>query len=388
MRDVAILGVGMTRFGKFLERSLKELAREAVDAALASAGLGREAVQAAVVGNAMAGLMSGQECVRGQVVLREIGIGGIPVVNTENACASSSTALHLGWLWVASGLHDVVLVLGMEKLFHADKQRSFRALAGAADVDAIAAYPETRSMFMDYYADLTRAHMRRFGTTPEQFAAVAVKNHWHGSLNPNAQYRNTCTVDEVLASPMIVEPLTRLMCSPIGDGAAALVVVAGERARRVGGRPVWMKASVIGSCKERGADEPEITERVAGRAYEMAGIGPDDVDVVELHDGSAPAEVIAYEHLGLCPAGEGGRLVADGETALGGRIPVNPSGGLIARGHPVGATGAAQVCELVWQLRGEADRRQVPGARVGLAHNGGGLVQGESAATVVHVLAT
>ncbi len=259
MRDVAILGVGMTRFGKFLERSLKELAREAVDAALASAGLGREAVQAAVVGNAMAGLMSGQECVRGQVVLREIGIGGIPVVNTENACASSSTALHLGWLWVASGLHDVVLVLGMEKLFHADKQRSFRALAGAADVDAIAAYPETRSMFMDYYADLTRAHMRRFGTTPEQFAAVAVKNHWHGSLNPNAQYRNTCTVDEVLASPMIVEPLTRLMCSPIGDGAAALVVVAGERARRVGGRPVWMKASVIGSCKERGADEPEIT---------------------------------------------------------------------------------------------------------------------------------
>jgi acetyl-CoA acetyltransferase len=176
------------------------------------------------------------------------------------------------------------------------------------------------------------------------------------------------------------------MCSPIGDGAAAVVLVAGEQARRLGGRPVWVKASALDSCKERSPGEPEITERVARRAWEMAGIGPEDVDVVELHDGSAPAELIAYEHLGLCSPGDGGRLVADGETALGGRVPVNPSGGLIARGHPVGATGVAQICELFWQLRGEAGKRQVDGARVAVAHNGGGLVRGESAATVVHVL--
>lgn len=386
MRDVAIVGAGMTRFGKFLDRSLKDLAREAVDAACADAGIERGALQAAVVGNALAGLMSGQECVRGQVVLREIGIGDIPVVNTENACASSSTALHLAWLYVASGAHDLVLVLGMEKLFHEDKQRSFRALAGAADVDAVAAYPESRSMFMDYYADLARDHMERFGTTREQYAAVAVKNHHHGSLNPRAQYRNLCTVEEVIGSPLIVDPLTRLMCSPIGDGAAAVVVASAERARQLGSAPVWIKASALASGNDRQPGEPGIDERVARRAYEQAGIGPQEIDVVELHDGAAPAELFAYEKLGLCAKGEGGRLIADGDTALGGRVPVNPSGGLIARGHPVGATGVAQVCELVWQLRGEAEGRQVPGARTALAHNGGGLVRGESAATVVHIL--
>ncbi|MGD9763547.1 MAG: thiolase family protein [Candidatus Binatia bacterium] len=386
MRDVAIVGAGMTRFGKFLDRSLKDLAREAVDGALNDAGLERSALEAAVVGNALAGLLSGQECVRGQVVLRELGIGAIPVINTENACASSSTALHLAWLYVASGAYDVVLALGMEKLYHEDKQRSFRALAGAADVEEVAAYPESRSMFMDYYADLARAHMEQYGTTREQYAAVAVKNHHHGSLNPRAQYRNLCTVEEVLAAPLIVDPLTRLMCSPIGDGAAAVIVTSAERARQLGRTPIWIKASVMGSGSERAEGDPGIDERVARRAYEQAGVGPQDIDVVELHDGAATAELLAYEKLGLCGVGEAGRLISDGETALGGRIPVNPSGGLISRGHPVGATGVAQVCELTWQLRGEAEQRQVADARVGLAHNGGGLVRGESAATVVHIL--
>lgn len=376
----------MTRFGKFLDRSLKDLAREAVDGALNDAGLERSALEAAVVGNALAGLLSGQECVRGQVVLRELGIGAIPVINTENACASSSTALHLAWLYVASGAYDVVLALGMEKLYHEDKQRSFRALAGAADVEEVAAYPESRSMFMDYYADLARAHMEQYGTTREQYAAVAVKNHHHGSLNPRAQYRNLCTVEEVLAAPLIVDPLTRLMCSPIGDGAAAVIVTSAERARQLGRTPIWIKASVMGSGSERAEGDPGIDERVARRAYEQAGVGPQDIDVVELHDGAATAELLAYEKLGLCGVGEAGRLISDGETALGGRIPVNPSGGLISRGHPVGATGVAQVCELTWQLRGEAEQRQVADARVGLAHNGGGLVRGESAATVVHIL--
>jgi acetyl-CoA acetyltransferase len=408
MRDVAILGAGMTRFGKYLDRSLKDLAREATDRALESAGLERSAIQAAAVGNAMAGLMSGQECVRGQVVLREMGIGGIPVVNTENACASSATALHLGWLYVASGLHDVVLALGMEKLYHEDKRRSFQAIGSAVDVElmrellagmkrsageaAAGAAPsgapgESRSMFMDFYAQMARAHMERFGTTKEQFAKVAVKNHEHGSLNPYAQYQDRCTLAEVLASPTVAEPLTRLMCSPIGDGAAAVVLVSAEKARQLGGRPVWIRASVLGSGQDPAPGLPGIVERTSRRAYELAGIGPEDVHVVELHDASAPAEIITYEELGLCRPGEGGRLVDDGVTALGGRVPVNTSGGLLAKGHPVGATGVAQVCELVWQLRGENGKRQVEGARVALAENGGGMVRSEAAAMAIHVLA-
>ena len=407
MRDVAILGAGMTRFGKYLDRSLKDLAREATDGALAHAGLERGAVQAAVVGNAMAGLMSGQECVRGQVVLREMGIGGIPVVNTENACASSATALHLGWLYVASGMYDVVLALGMEKLYHEDKKRSFQAIGSAVDVElmrelvanmkrtaaetvkdgkATGAPGESRSMFMDFYAAMARAHMQRYGTTKAQFAKVAVKNHEHGSRNPYAQYQDRCTLEEVLASPTIAEPLTRLMCSPIGDGAAAAVIVSAEKARQLGGKPIWIRASVLGSGQDPAAGQPGIVERASRQAYERAGIGPEDVNVVELHDASAPAELITYEELGLCAPGEGGRLVDEGVTALGGRVPVNPSGGLLAKGHPVGATGVAQVCELVWQLRGEAGKRQVEGAKVALAENGGGMVRNEAAAMAIHVL--
>jgi acetyl-CoA acetyltransferase len=234
---------------------------------------------------------------------------------------------------------------------------------------------------------MARAHMQRWGTTKEQFAKVAVKNHEHGSLNPYAQYRDRCTLEEVLASPLIAEPLTRLMCSPIGDGAAAVVLVSAEKARQLGGKPIWIRASVLGSGQDPAPNLPGIVERTSGKAYEVAGIGPGDVDVVELHDASAPAEVLTYEELGLCAPGEGGRLVDEGVTALGGRVPVNPSGGLLAKGHPVGATGVAQVCELFWQLRGEAGSRQVAGAKVGLAENGGGMVRNEAAAMAIHVLA-
>jgi acetyl-CoA acetyltransferase len=405
MREVAVIGMGMTRFGKYLDRGLKELAREAVDGALESAGVDKSALQAAVVGNAAAGLITGQEMVRAQVVLREMGIGGIPVINTENACASSSTAFHLAWLYVASGMCDVALALGMEKLYHEDKKRSFAAIGSAVDVELVqrimaqleasqkekpaaegGGAGQARSLFMDLYAALARAHMQRYGTTKEQFAKVAVKNHYHGSLNPHAQYREVYTLAEVMDSPLVTEPLTRLMCSPIGDGAAAAIICSADKASQFTTKPVFVKASVLKSGQDHGPEAPDISERAAKASYEMAGIGPEEIDVAELHDATAPAELILYEEMGFCPYGEGGRLIDTGYTKLGGKLPVNVSGGLIAKGHPIGATGVAQIYEIFVQLRGEAGDRQVEGAKVGVTENNGGMVKNENAAASVHIL--
>jgi acetyl-CoA acetyltransferase len=397
MRQVAVVGAGMTRFGKHQDRSMKDLAREAVENALRAAGIEKEAIEAAAVGNAVAGLITGQECIRGQVVLREMGIGGIPVINTENACASSSTAFHLAWLYVASGMYDTVLAVGMEKLFHLDKKKTFNAIGSAIDLELAdefarqmsgeqaAGAGESRSVFMDYYANLARAHMARHGTTREQFARVAAKNHTNGSLNPHAQFQTPRTVEDILAAPLIAEPLTRMMCSPIGDGAAAVVVTTAEKARRLTAKPVYVRASIVASSQQHATDEPGIVTNAAQKAYTMAGIGPEEVRVVEVHDATAPAELIVYEELGLCRVGEGGRMIDDGVTKLGGRVPVNPSGGLLAKGHPVGATGVAQICEIFWQLRGEAGKRQVSGARVGLTENGGGVLGNENAVASVHI---
>jgi acetyl-CoA acetyltransferase len=410
MRQVAIIGAGMTRFGKFLDRSLKDLGREAVEEALRSAGMEKSQIEAAVVGNATAGLITGQECIRGQVILREMGFGDIPIINTENACASSSTAFHLAWLYVASGMYDATLALGVEKLYHEEKRRSYQAIGASVDVELVqqilarmqevaaekakegatapgsAGAGQSRSMFMDIYAALARNHMQKYGTTKEQFGRVAVKNHYHGSLNPHAQYRERYTLEEILSSPLVAEPLTRLMCSPIGDGAAALVVTTAEKARQYTTKPVLVRASVLGSGKDLAPDEPTAGARVARRAYEAAGVGPEDVNVIELHDATAPAEIVIYEELGLCPLGEGGRLIDSGYTDLGGKVPVNTSGGLLSKGHPIGATGTGQLCEIFWQLRGECGDRQVEGARVGLTENGGGMVRGEPAAVSVHIL--
>ena len=397
MREVAVIGAGMTRFGKYIDRSMKDLAREAVEGALRTAGVEQQELQAAAVGNAVAGLVTGQECIRGQVVLRDMGIGGIPVINTENACASSSTAFHLAWLYVASGMYDTVLALGMEKLFHAEKRRTFEAIGSAIDLEQAESFAremsgeqsagvgESRSVFMDYYANLARRHMAEYGTTKEHYARIAAKNHTNGSLNPHAQYQTPRTVEEVLAAPLIAEPLTRMMCSPIGDGAAAVIVTTADKARQLTSKPVFVRASTLGSSEEHGTHAPGIVVKVADKAYAMAGIGPDELDVVEVHDATAPAELLVYEELGLCGLGQGGQLVAEGVTSLGGRLPVNPSGGLLAKGHPVGATGVAQIAEIFWQLRGQADKRQVPGARVGLTENGGGVLDGENAAASIHI---
>jgi acetyl-CoA acetyltransferase len=400
----------MTRFGKWMDKTLKDLGREAVEAAMKEAGVDKPQIEAAIVGNATAGLITGQEMIKAQVILREMGFGDIPMINTENACASSSTAFHLAWMYVASGMYDCVLALGVEKLYHEDKRRSFQAIGSAVDMTAVQdllkataargrkagekatdageGAGEKRSMFMDFYAAGAREHMKRYGTTPVQFAKIAVKSHYNASLNPYAQYRETYSVEDVLNSPMVAEPLTRLMCSPIGDGAAALVLCSEEKARQLTTKPVWVTASILGSGKDRAPGEPGVTTRMANKAYQMAGVGPEDIDVIELHDASAPAELMEYEELGLCKVGEGGKLIEEGVTALDGKIPVNPSGGLLSKGHPIGATGCAQLTEIFWQLRGEAGDRQVKSgnAKVGLTQNGGGMMRGEAAAMAVHIL--
>ena len=404
-----IAGVGMTRFGKHLETGLKALGAEAVRSAIGDAGIALADLDAAYVGNAAAGLVTGQESIRGQVILRSLGLGRLPVVNVENACASGSTAVHQAAAMVSAGLHDCVLALGVEKLYHADKQKSFAAFSGAVDVEALqeimarlraataaaagekksegGAPGEKRSMFMDIYAAAARMHMHRYGTTVEQFAAVSAKNSLHGSLNPRAQFREAMSVAEVLAAPMIAPPLTRPMCSPIGDGAAAVVVMSERKARELGvAKPVRVLASVLRSGWDHGPDEPGTVEVCSQAAYAQSGVGPEDLDLVECHDASAPAEIMAYESLGLCPRGEGGKLVESGATQLGGRLPVNTSGGLLRKGHPVGATGVAQIVEITEQLQGRSDARQVPNARVGLAHNGGGNIGSDAAAMCVTIL--
>lgn len=405
--NAVVAGVGMTRFGKMLDRGMKSIGAEAVEAAIKDAGLAASDIEAAYVGNAAAGLVTGQECIRGQVVLRSAGIGKIPVVNVENACASASTALHQAAAMVTAGLYDVVLALGVEKLYDEDKRKSFAAFSGAVDVEALAEIMarlkegaretgattategagQNRSMFMDIYAASARSHMKRFGTTERQFARIASKNSFHGSMNPRAQFREHLSIEDVLAAPMIAEPLTRPMCSPIGDGAAAAIIISERKAKQLGlTSPVRISSMVLRSGWDHGADEAGLVEVCSSEAYQEAGVGPKDLSVIEVHDASAPAELMAYESLGLCGKGEGGQLIDSDATRLGGSIPVNTSGGLLRKGHPVGATGIAQIVELTEQLQGRSGDRQVNGAKVALAQNGGGNIGSDAAAMCVTVL--
>jgi len=403
-----IAGVGMTQFGKFLDQGLKAIGTKAIEAALADAGMDKSELQAAWVGNAAAGLVTGQESIRGQVVLRNAGIGKIPVINVENACASASTAFNQAAMMVSAGLYDVAIAVGVEKLYHEDKTKSFGAFTGAVDVEAMAEIMaalkknaeatgateasgggagKKRSMFMDIYAAGARNHMKKYGTTVEQFAGVSAKNSFHGSMNERAQFREALTVEQVLASPMIAEPLTRPMCSPIGDGAAAAIIVSEKKAKELGLKdPVKVLCSAMVSGWDHEDGVPGAADLAAANAYEEAGVGPEDLSIVELHDASAPGEIFAYESLGLAAKGEGGKLISDGTTKLGGRLPVNTSGGLLRKGHPVGATGIAQIVEITEQLQGRAGDRQVEGAKIGLAHNGGGSIGNDGAAMCVTIL--
>ena len=390
MRKVVIGGVGMTSFGKFLERNLKSLAEESVSLALKDARVSVDEVDRVFFGNAAAGVVTGQEMIRAQSSLRNTGLDGKPMFNVENACASGSSALNLAWLSVASGQSETALVVGVEKLTHEDKAVSFGAFAKAVDLEE--PLPEgvttgTGSLFMDLYAAKARKWMEKTGAQASDFARVVVKSRRAGSLNPHAQFRNETSVEEVLASRMVSDPLTLFMCSSIGDGGAAVFICSEQFAAKRDIRPVYIRASSIVSAKADGSGEL-VAVRAANAAYEQAGIGPSDVHVVELHDASAPAELIHYENLGLCAPGDAPKLIRSGDTDIGGRISVNPSGGLLSRGHPVGATGVAQIVELTQQLRGQAGARQRPGAKVALAENNGGQLAGDSAVALVTILST
>ena len=400
---VHIAGIAMTALGKRPNDTVKSLTAEAVREALADGGAGPADIEAAWFANTRQPMLEGQNTVRGQIALRACGLTGIPVVNVENACASGSTALLQAIHWLRAGGGDIALVVGAEKMVYPDRpDRVAAAFMGGTDIhdrEGVLAYirdmggetpAQGRSLFMDLYAAQARAHMARFGTTQEDFARAAAKNHTAAALNPKSQYRTPMTVEQVLADKPIVHPFTRAMCAPVSDGAAAMVVCSDRGLARLGaaGRAVRVRACALLSASDRAADDfgRHIGRRAADKAYEQADVAPEAIDVAEVHDATSYAEIQQIENLRLAEAGTVGARMARGDFALGGRTPVNPSGGLVAKGHPVGATGIGQLYELAIQLRGEAGGRQVDGARLAIAENGGGFLGVEEAATVVTIL--
>ncbi len=463
MRDVYVIGIDTIKFGRYLDLSVKDLAQQSTAACLKDAGLNKEDLQAIWFSNSSWGFGTGQDCIRGQVALRSMGIQGIPITNVENACASGSTAFHHAWLGVASGLYDVTMAVGAEKLYNKNKMATFAAFMGGMDIENClenvrllgggklnkiapdivekfrANYPEIKkekykqsfgdktkqqfkdfrdtavvainmgeklgydtiyqlqkissgdhSPFMDLYGQAARLHMQEYGSTIEQLAHIATKSHFNGSLNPNAQYQFKTTVEKVLQDRLVSFPITRSMCAPIGDGSASAILCSGKMVRKLGlqKQAVKVRASILGSGMDQpeGSDIPNIGERLALQAYEIAGLGPNDIDLAEVHDATSFGEIVQAENLGFCKKGDGGLIAEQGETSLGGRIPINTSGGLTSRGHPIGASGLAQLHEAVMQLRGQCGARQVEGARIAMAENGGGALGAEEAAMCMHIL--
>ena len=376
MREVSVIGVGMIPFAKYREKTLAEIGWPAVKAAIEDAGVDKKDIEAAYCGSALGGMMSGQR------VLKQLGITGLPITNVENACSSSSSAFRQAYIAVAAGVYDVVLVLGVAKL---------TKFGGGTLPLEKEDFEVTHGLVMPaLYGMRARRYMHDYGLTKEQLASVAVKAHKHGAKNEDAQYRNEVTLEEVMNAREIADPFTLLHCCPSGDGASAVVIASAEKARQFTTKPVRVACSEVNSGKYmtgfRDMTTPEITVRGAKQAYEEAAIGPDDVDVAEVHDAFTIAELLYYEALGFCGKGEAARLLEDGETSIGGRIPVNPSGGLLSKGHPIGATGTAQIVEIVRQLRGQAGNRQVDGAKVGLTHcTGGGISGFDHGACSIHM---
>jgi acetyl-CoA acyltransferase len=367
-RDVCVIGVGMTKFER-CERDFTELVREAVGDALKMSGVAPDALE-----QAFAGYVNGMST-QGQRALYGMGIGGLPVYNVHNYCSTGSTALHLGYQAIAAGMNECVLAFGFEKMQKGPLEKQLTGLDDIAKETDKGAPPIAARMF----GDGGRQHMELYGTTKEQFAKVSVKNHRHSVNNPRSQYREACSLEEVLASRLVYDPLTILQCCPTSDGAGAAVLCSEEFAQKQGiSRPVKIVAQAMqtdhledfamGSLGWIGIG---MSRRAAQKVYEQAGLGPKDVDVIELHDCFSTNELVTYESLGLCKDGEGGRLIDEDQVTYGGKWVVNPSGGLLSKGHPLGATGLAQCAELVWQLNGMAEKRQVEGARVALQHNVG-----------------
>ena len=409
---IYILGSGMIKFGKWLEKGVKDLTGEALDAVLKDCELSKEDIEAAWFSNTMWGMYSFQHSIRGQVALTANGLDRIPITNVENACASASTALHGAWTAIKAGLYDCALAIGVEKLYDTDRQKVMGSFMAGTDVEEMTAVvanlkkqekerkekegdkkeaaggekkKEGHSAFMDFYAAGARNHMEKYGTTQRQLAAVAAKAHNNSTLNPLAQYTFPQTIEQVMEDRIVAYPLTRAMCAPIGDGAAAAIICNETFLKKhPSARAIKIRASVLeGGTRQSPGD---ISERAGEKAYKVAGLGPEDIDMMEVHDATAFGEISQVEALGFCPVGEGGPFAESGATALDGKIPVNPSGGLISRGHPIGASGLAQIYELVTQLRGEAGKRQIEKHRIAMTENGGGTVGAGEAAMTIHIL--
>ncbi|SFQ29012.1 Acetyl-CoA acetyltransferase [Pseudomonas sp. NFPP07] len=410
MEPIYIAGIAMTQFGRHPERSLQNLALEALQGALADANAQRSDIGAVFFAGITNGQLQGQLSIPGQVICSKIGIEGVPVYNLENACASGSTAVHLAVQSLRAGATDVALALGVEKMNVPDKLKALALFETGWDVSTAEENYQTLvkmgegivppagsesdrpySRFMAIYAAMCRWHMKTYGTTQRQIAAVCAKNHQHSIHNPYSQFRKSFTIEEVLAAPPITYPITLPMCAPLSDGAAAAILCTEAGLKRIGADParcVRIAASVIRSFTLRDLSEPEkhVSLLAARQAYEIAGLGPQDMHVAEVHDASAMGEIIQSENLGLAPLGQGGLCAERGDFTVGGRIPINPSGGLESKGHPLGATGIGQLYELTTQLRGEAGARQVEGARHAIQENGGGLLGVEEAAVAIHIL--
>ena len=378
MSDVYIVGIDMIRFGRYPDRTIPDLAAEAALLALDNAGLTIKDMQALYCGNL--GQASGMV---GQRMLAEIGQTGIPVTNVANACATGATAFRDGWMAIKAGVYDTVLAVGVEQM-----GKGLLGGGGGVSTEGLIGSGTMPAMFSHIGVE----HARKYGTTFDQFARVSVKNHWHSTMNPKSMYRVETPLQEVMSAEMIAWPNTKLMCSVNVDGSAAAVLMSGEKMRRLGlqDRAVKVLASEMSSnpFAERQLAMPDFsaaTRLAVKTAYERAGVGPEDLHLVELHDCFATAEIVHYENLGLCADGEAGRLISDGETQLGGRIPVNVSGGLLSKGHPLGATGIANLYEVSTHLRGAAGDRQVEGARLGLTHVVGGG-PGMGTACAIHIL--
>ena len=378
MSDIYIAGIAMTVFGRHPDRSLEDMAGEALAGALQDAGCARSDLGIAFYAGMTNGPLQGQISIPGQVVLSKNGIEGIPIYNVENACASGSSAFNLALQSLKAGTTDVALALGAEKMNIPDKARAFAIFEGGWDVsraeenyqtlvkmgEGVEVPPGTTSdkpfsKFMEIYAAMCRLHMKTYGTTQRQIAAVSAKNHCHSVHNPFSQFRKPFTVEEILAAPPITYPITLPMCAPLSDGAAAAILCTEEGLERIGAdrkRCVRVAASILRSFSHRGMDEPQrsVGHLAALQAYEQAGLGPEDMHVAEVHDASAMGEILQAENLGFVPFGEAGPAAERGEFTVGGRIPINPSGGLESKGHPLGATGIGQLYELLTQLRGEA----------------------------------
>jgi len=413
--NIYIIGVGMVKFGKYLDRSIKNLTGEALDLVLKDCGLERKDIEAAWFSNTGWGMTDFQHCIRGQVALSANGVAKIPITNVENACASASTALHGAWTAIKAGLYDCVLAIGSEKVYSEDRKMMMKGFLSGTDVEVTTRFIEQwkkdqkaksdekkavelkeekpksekkeggHSVFMDFYAHGARRHMKEFGTTQRQLAVIAAKAHNNSTLNPLAQYMFPQTVEQVLGDYEVAYPLTRAMCAPVGDGAAAAILCSEKFFKQhPTKRAIRIRASILRSGSWD--MDSDISKRAATAAYEVSGMGPEDMDIAEVHDATAFGELHQTEQLGFCGLGEGGPFAESGATSLGGKIPVNPSGGLISRGHPIGASGLAQIFELVTHLRGEAGKRQVENPRIALSENGGGTIGYGEAAMCIHIL--